>query len=209
MNDLKTLSCGILAGGRSRRMGRDKAFLPFRGCPLIEHQIRKFSPRFFETIVAVRKTAPFRGLDVRIVRDRLRPCCPLSGIHAVLSASRTPWCFIVAVDHPYISLRLVHRLLRETRRPGMRIVVPRVKGAPKGKALQPLYALYHRDCLEDIAEAARCHLIKLQTLLKDMAAYEVRIAPAEWHVNGHDPFTNWNTPGDTVPFSLCRATLRR
>ena len=121
----------ILAGGRSTRMGRDKAALPVGDTTLLAWMVRRLGPEFAETIVA---GAPAPG-GAREARDRRADAGPLAGIEAGLLAARSPLAFIVACDIPRASARLAAVLL--ARCAGHDAVVPRVAGRT-----QPTCAAY-------------------------------------------------------------------
>src|SRR2546428_7250960 len=89
----------ILAGGLSRRMGRDKAALPAGGVTLIEHLARPLAPVVDETIVAAgsgRHNLPCATL----VDDRYPGLGPLPGIHAVLLAARGQLVWVAGCIFP-------------------------------------------------------------------------------------------------------------
>lgn len=121
----------ILAGGRSTRMGRDKAGLPVAGVTLLVWMIRRLGPEFAETIVAG-GPAPE---GVREARDLRADAGPLAGIEAGLLAARSPFAFVVACDMPRASARLAAALL--LRCAGHDAAVPRVNGRA-----QPTCAAY-------------------------------------------------------------------
>jgi len=123
----------ILAGGRSRRMGRDKATLPVDGVTLLEWMVRRLGPEFAETIVA---GAPAPE-GAREASDRRADAGPLAGIEAGLLAARSPFAFVVASDMPRASARLAAVLL--ARCAGHDAAVPRVDGRA-----QPTCAAYAR-----------------------------------------------------------------
>ena len=134
----------ILAGGRSRRMGRDKAALRVSGERLVDRSARSLRPLFPEVYVAVgsRRWRPPAG--TRAVRDRFPGAGPLAGIHAALSAARRPYLFVFACDMPFLSPALVRFLWGRSR--GARGAVPE---GPRG--LEPLCAFYRKDLTDEIA----------------------------------------------------------
>src|SRR5438128_12230654 len=92
----------ILAGGLSRRMGRDKAVLPAGDGTLIEHLARRLAPVVGETIVAGGSGRPPLG-GVRTVDDRYVELGPLAGMHAGLRAARYPYVSVHGGDLPHAS----------------------------------------------------------------------------------------------------------
>jgi molybdopterin-guanine dinucleotide biosynthesis protein A len=178
----------ILAGGRSRRMGRDKAGLPAGNGTLVEHLVRRLAPVAAETLVA---GAPQIGTidGVRRIEDRYPGMGPLAGIHAGLVEAGRPWVWVVACDLPDVEPAL-GRLLGELAT-GVDAVVPRVEDEAEG-----VCALYHRSLCPRIASMLEAGRRRVQDLL---AQVEVRYVTAA-ELRQVDPelrsFRNLNTPAD-------------
>lgn len=131
----------ILAGGASRRMGKDKANLRFGEQTLLQSVIATLQPLFAEVIISVREIRP--GVALRQVCDDPAHRGPLGGLLAGLEAAKTPWIFLVACDMPFISPAVAEYLAQ--RRGRHQAVVPMVHGHP-----QPLAAFYAQSCLVPI-----------------------------------------------------------
>ncbi|MDP2321020.1 MAG: molybdenum cofactor guanylyltransferase [Acidobacteriota bacterium] len=121
----------VLAGGRSTRMGRDKASLPFGTETLLQRAIRIVGEVTDEVVVVARPGAtsapcgggnPFLvhrsatregglGLPVRVVHDPVADLGPLAGLAAGLSASTTELNIVVACDMPLIKPAVLRRLV--------------------------------------------------------------------------------------------------
>lgn len=128
----------IMAGGDSRRMGRDKATLPFADRTLIESVIATMQPLFPAIIVSVRQPRPEIGWPQ--VCDMQADGGPLVGLVTALGSIATPWAFVVACDMPFVSPALVELLAEH--RTQRQAVVPVVHGQ-----LQPLAAFYATSCI--------------------------------------------------------------
>ncbi|HKK52416.1 MAG TPA: molybdenum cofactor guanylyltransferase [Myxococcota bacterium] len=103
----------VLCGGRSSRMGRPKAWLPWFGPTLIEHVLSQLRPVVDELIVvrsAVLELPPL-GRDVRVVTDREPDRGPLAGLREGLSAARADLAFVTSTDAPFVTPEHVARLL--------------------------------------------------------------------------------------------------
>jgi molybdopterin-guanine dinucleotide biosynthesis protein A len=181
-------SCGILAGGASSRMGKNKALLDFRGRPLLERQIEILSPLFDEVLIGANDAAPYARFGLRVVPDLLPERCSLTGIHALLRGARHERVFVVACDMPFLNPALIERLL-ETR--DVEVAVPDAEGG-----LEPLHAVYGKACLGAIEEKARQGAWKVSDFYPLVRVERIRIRDAEWAVDGHSPFTNANTPDE-------------
>jgi molybdopterin-guanine dinucleotide biosynthesis protein A len=138
----------ILAGGASRRMGTDKAFLVIDGVPLIERVHRVLAPLFAEVLVAAGPRTPERGpFPARPLYDETPGQGPLGGLVAGLKAARTPWVFMVACDMPSLDPRVIAHIA-DARVEGLLAVVPESPGGPES-----CHALYARAALP-VIEAA-------------------------------------------------------
>ena len=129
------------------------------------------------------------SFGAEVVPDLLPERCALTGVHSVLSASRTPHAFVVACDLPFLNPRLVEFLLE--RREGNDVVAPEAEGR-----VEPLHAVYSRACLPVIEEAARRGEWKVDRLFPSVRTQTVPVRAGEWQVEGRSPFFNANTPGD-------------
>jgi molybdopterin-guanine dinucleotide biosynthesis protein A len=178
----------ILAGGLSRRMGRDKASLPAGDGTLIEHLARRLAPAVDETIVAGGSSQPALP-GMRTVEDRYSGHGPLAGIHAGLAAARYPHVWVVACDLPDADPALAALFLGLTA--GYDAVVPRMDGEPQG-----VCALYNRALVTRIDGLLSSGERRVKSLL---AASNVRYVTSE-ELRTVDPelrsFRNINTPAD-------------
>ncbi len=128
----------ILAGGRSRRMGQDKATLVVDGERMIERTLRVIRPLFSRILIAGDRP-DLASATVPAIPDRY-PGSALGGIHGGLAAAETPWIFVLPCDLPYPDASLIRRML--DCRPGFEVVIP-----PTAHGLEPVFALYHKNSL--------------------------------------------------------------
>ncbi|HLY73728.1 MAG TPA: molybdenum cofactor guanylyltransferase [Planctomycetota bacterium] len=182
-------ACGILAGGASRRMGRNKALLPFRGKPLLRHQLDLLSPLFSEILLSANDPAPFSAFGLRVVPDLFAEPCSLSGIHALLKAVTAPRLFVVACDLPFLNPALIRKLLEVPG--GFDVIVPK-----SDQGLEPLHAIYARTCIPAIERAAADGNWKISRFFPGLWVDTVPIRDDDWLVEGRSPFLNANTPED-------------
>lgn len=101
---------GLLAGGRSERMGRDKALARLNGRTMLEHVVWRCAPPTGEILVS---SGPLdRRLDVPWPRvPDAAGAGPLAGIHALCAAVRTPRLVVVPCDMPYLERRYLEALV--------------------------------------------------------------------------------------------------
>ena len=181
----------LLAGGQSRRMGRDKALLPLPdGRLLWERQLgilRELGPAELFISGFVRPGFPE---DVPLLADELPGRGPLGGIAAALAAMRSPRLVVLAVDLPAMTAGFLSRLLGES--PDGRGIVPR-HGGPNG-FYEPLAAVYPVGCRTLARERLAGEDWSLQTFVRAAggALREHQIAATEEPL-----FANWNAPLDS------------
>jgi molybdopterin-guanine dinucleotide biosynthesis protein A len=186
-----SLSAGILAGGRSTRMGRDKAFLPMPpdGAPLISRQAKLLSQvGCDELLISGRPGVAYRVPGARVVTDPVPASGPLAGLVALLSAARNPWVLVIAVDLPHLTASYLEKLLAASQ--GTTGIVPL---GPNG--FEPLVGLYPKKILPLIERALAEGRLSLQPLLHAAVA-EGSLRALVIEAAEHPLFANWNTPGD-------------
>ena len=159
----------ILAGGRSRRMGQDKAALVIQGEPLIDRVARLLGLAF--TRIAVVGGAALPGNATRI--DDLRQGQgPLAGLESAFTASATTWLFVVGCDMPFVSPGLAaHMVELAASHPEVDVVA-----LPTARGLEPLHAVYHRRLLPAITALLDGGDRSLRALLAQSLALEVAAA---------------------------------
>jgi len=184
-------SAGVLAGGRSSRMGRDKAFLPtpLDGTLLIDRQTALLrSLGSDDLLISGRVGVDYRAPDARVVVDRAPDCGPLAGIAALLAAARHPWLLVIAVDLPYLSSAYLEKLLDASA--GLSGVVPW-----GNDGYEPLVALYPTRLLAVIERALTDGRLSLQPLLRSALA-DGSLRSLAIEADERTQFINWNEPED-------------
>ncbi|MFZ2098003.1 MAG: molybdenum cofactor guanylyltransferase [Anaerolineales bacterium] len=143
------LTLAIQAGGESRRMGSDKALLPFLGQPLILWSLQRLARLADEVIITSNQPENYRFLGLTPIPDLLPGYGALGGLYTALSAARHPYVAVVACDMPFASLELFaveFALCRET---GADAVIPRSE-----VGTEPFHAIYQREtCLPHVKTA--------------------------------------------------------
>jgi molybdopterin-guanine dinucleotide biosynthesis protein A len=136
----------ILAGGKSTRMGTDKAFVTLNGRTLLARLLEVVRSVTTDVCI-VGDTAKFSAF-APVVEDVFPGCGPLGGIHAALRVSKAELNLILAVDVPFVSFALLQFLMAHARNSGASVTVPRIN-----QGWQPLCAIYRRE-FADAAETA-------------------------------------------------------
>jgi len=138
-------SAVVLVGGKSSRMGRAKALLPFDGEPLIVHVIRALKKMFAETVVVAAPDQELPSLPAVLVRDEVAYQGPVSGIYHGLKAATKEVCFVTSCDAPFLNLQLISQLLAQIS--DCDVVVPYWQ-----QRFQPLHAVYRTSVLPLLKE---------------------------------------------------------
>lgn len=182
----------ILIGGRSRRMGRDKAMIALDGEPLWRRQARlarDVGAR--RVLLSLRPGQDFAAAGFDCVDDAQPDLGPLSGIASALAACRSSHLLVLAVDMPALTADILDTLIARCE-PGFGAIPHTCDGA------QPLAAVYTVDCLAP----ARCRLGEGVLSVRAWAAECLRSGHCvRWDVpDAHAPlFSNWNFPEDIEP----------
>ncbi|MBP1727305.1 MAG: molybdenum cofactor guanylyltransferase [Deltaproteobacteria bacterium] len=133
----------ILAGGKSRRFGRNKSLEFFQGERLIERQVRTLRSLFPEVMIVTNTPELYLDLDVTIVQDIIPGLGPLGAIYTGLLFARGGSIFVTAVDMPFIQPEVIRRMMELL--PGHDVIVPRL-----GDYLEPLHGMYSPRCLASV-----------------------------------------------------------
>jgi len=184
-----SLSAALLAGGESRRMGRDKATQIFRGRPLWQRQLETLQcVKANEIFVSAKRDPAWRPDRVDFVADANPSRGPLSGIAAVLSHSASDHLLVLAIDMPFMTGEYLDRLIRQIR-PG-RGVVPMIEDRA-----EPLAAIYPRACGSEMQAMLGGLDFSLQSVIRNLVATDqlllVPVSPSETAL-----FRNLNEPSD-------------
>jgi molybdenum cofactor guanylyltransferase len=182
------VSVVIQAGGRSTRMGRDKALVPLGGLPLIQHVLARVMPYGDEILITTNNPAAYARFGLRVAQDDHPGAGALPGLHTALRAAQGETVLVVACDMPFIRPALLEHLLALA--PQADVVVPR-----RGGRYEPLLAVYNRPtCLPAIEAALDAGERRLISFYPQVDVHPVKAQ--QW--TPFDPegesFFNVNTP---------------
>jgi molybdopterin-guanine dinucleotide biosynthesis protein A len=154
----------VLAGGRSSRMGQDKALLELCGRPLVERAIEKLQ-RVADRVCIV-GSRPELGRYAEVVPDIREGCGPLAGAEAAVTDARTNWSLLMAVDMPFVPSGLLRWMIEGVlARVNVRIAMFSTDGLP-----QPTMTLLHKDIAPAIGEALGREERRLFPVLREVAS---------------------------------------
>ncbi|MEE9584863.1 MAG: molybdenum cofactor guanylyltransferase [Candidatus Brocadiales bacterium] len=184
------ISAVIMAGGKSLRMGEDKACLKIGSLSVVEFQLQRLRPLFKEIILSTNTPGRFKALDIPAVPDLIPDKGPLGGIYTALTKIENPDLFAIACDMPFVNPELIE-YMRE-RSEGYDVIVPETE-----RGLEPLHAIYSRACIPAIKK-------QLDTndngrVISFFPDVKVRVVTKEEITGikgGEDAFLNFNTPED-------------
>ncbi|MBN2347013.1 MAG: molybdenum cofactor guanylyltransferase [Candidatus Aminicenantes bacterium] len=174
------LAAVILAGGRSRRMRREKALLPLGRRTLIEAVIEQVRPFFKSILISASDPEKFAFLGLPVIMDEEPGQGPLRAILTALHASPCRGNFVMACDIPVVHLPFLKRILALA--PRHEIVVPRYRD---GK-FEPLFAAYDRGIASAIARQVAAGDLRISSLFRTCRTEFVAM-------DGQDWFRNLNT----------------
>lgn len=185
----------VLVGGRSSRMGCDKAMMKFEGQTLLDRTIQ--CARTIAAEVAVVTSASqasasqFAGYGP-VVGDLYSDCGPLGGIHAALRGSKRELNLVLAVDLPGLTTEFLQFLVSTASlQRCVQAVVPEYDGR-----WHPLCAVYRREFLEAAEGALELRRYRIDRLFETVPTHKITQAELETAGFGAAVFRNVNTMAD-------------
>ena len=186
------LTLAMLAGGRSLRMGKDKALMPFLGRPLILHILERLRPVAAEVLISTNHPEDYAFLGLPLHPDLKPGCGALGGLATVLAAARHPLVAAVACDMPFASAQLLEHESRLLFESGADVAIP---STPEGR--EPLHAVYRREtCLPVIQAALEAGEYKMTAWLEKVVVRRVEAEETAHFDPDGLAFWNLNTPED-------------
>jgi molybdopterin-guanine dinucleotide biosynthesis protein A len=189
--DTPSVSAVMLAGGKSRRLGRDKSLLRLDGQPLLVRTAHTLAPLSDDLIVVANDVARYREFDLpaRLVPDEQRGVGAIMGIYSGLRAARHARALFVACDMPFLNQSLLRYMISQVG--GYDAVVPRI-----GDLYEPLHALYAKDCLPAIKRLLATGRRRIFDFFPLVRVRYVDRREIERFDPDHLSFLNVNTPED-------------
>lgn len=185
MDAIHSVSAAVLAGGKSSRMGCDKANLMYRSVPLAKFQIQKLANLGMDDLMISGYADSLEG--VRNIADIYKERGPLGGIHAVLTNAVNPGCLVLPIDTPRVPEHLLIRLVNIHRHGDTPITLISNRGK-----LEPLIGVYSRTLIPMIEEMLKNRSASVKALL-EYVKVSLCLCDVEPSV-----FINCNTPDEYV-----------
>lgn len=174
-----------MAGGRSSRMGRDKALLPAGARTLIE-QTADYVKQAAGNVIVIGPLERYAFLGWPVIPDEIQGCGPLGGLCTALRHTRAEWNLIVACDMPGLTAQFLERLFDAAERCGKECLVPLTAAG-----LEPLCAIYHARVFPAAESALKRKALKMQAFVRQLDA-------ALWPVEDARLLRNLNTPEEVA-----------
>ncbi|OGP90915.1 MAG: hypothetical protein A2157_05595 [Deltaproteobacteria bacterium RBG_16_47_11] len=191
LDNRKSITGAILSGGKSLRMGKNKAFIKIEGVPIIQRINDLFQKLFQETLIVTNRRDFYLHLKASVYEDLLPGSGALGGLYTGLFYSSFHYSFTVACDMPYLNAGLIHYLRQYME--GHDVVVPRTEDG-----LQPLHAIYSKNCIEPIQRVLqnkKTRIIDFYHLVRVKIIEPKEILSIDPYM---ESFININTPEELI-----------
>lgn len=178
----------ILAGGKSSRMGQDKALLEINGKPMIQN-VSELLRGFCDEIIVASSNNDHARFGDFMVSDIFENAGPQAGIHAGLLAAKNDKCIVISCDTPFITKKVLEVLLAKSdERP--------ITVAGTEEWLHPLVGVYTRSASKTISARLNGGMLSMYPLLKIMDAKIVYFSENEEkafeNINTQEEWKQWN-----------------
>ena len=181
----------IQAGGKSSRMGTNKALLEIGGRTILERVIAAAAGACARVVLVANDPETYARFGVPTVPDRYPGKAALGGIATALAEARAPRALVLACDLPFLTAEFL--LYLATLEPTADVTVPETRDAGP----HPLTALYARACLPHIERRIAADRLKVTGFFADVGVR--RVSDGEMRAAGFDPdrlLANVNTPDE-------------
>ncbi|HZS26927.1 MAG TPA: molybdenum cofactor guanylyltransferase [Candidatus Angelobacter sp.] len=179
----------VLAGGKSTRMGQDKATLTLNGRTLLEHAL--VALRQVCCDVSILGKYELYGTLAPVYEDIYPGCGPLGGIHTALSNAQTPYSLIIAVDTPFLMPEFLSYLAERAIASDAVVITPEIDDYT-----QPLSTVYSLDFLPIAEKAIKAGNYKIVPLFPRDQTLVIKEAELRRFAFSAEMFENLNTPED-------------
>lgn len=149
----------ILAGGKSVRMGFNKALIKTNDETIIERTIRLFKGIFDHTFIVANDVLLYENLDTPIFADIHKGAGSLGGIYTALVHSKTAYTFITACDMPLLNPAAIRKVVQSATKTD--VVVPYID-----ESFHPMHAAYSKRCVKPIEEMLKTNDLRIHRLLE-------------------------------------------
>ncbi len=178
----------ILAGGASKRMGRDKGLIEFRGKPLIEYAVEVLTPLCANILISSNNVIDYQKFGYPVVSDEYKNTGPIGGIYSSLRKSTTSQNLIISCDTPFLTTQLLEYVLANY--DNYDIVVPEHGNS----FIETLAAYYSTNIINQLKNSIERKDYKLLNVFKEVKFKSIKVDGMPGY--SKELFKNLNTPGD-------------
>jgi molybdopterin-guanine dinucleotide biosynthesis protein A len=191
---MQNISLVLQAGGKSSRMGRDKALVPFRGMTLIEYILSQTQGLAQDTLIITNSPDDYRFLGLPLFPDVIPDWGALGGLYSAIIHAPQDTCLVLACDMPFVNRPLLTYLVSLL--PDHDAVIPRLD--PTGNQMpafaEPFRAVYRKTCLPPIKAAIDAGQRRVISFFDQVNIRFVERSEIEPFAPGLQTFFNVNTP---------------
>ena len=177
----------ILAGGRSRRMGQNKALLEIEGISIIERTFRSMNDLFSSVILVTNTPDQYSFLPCPSVPDIYPNAGSIAGLHAGLCASSTDRIFVVPCDMPFLNLSLIKDFCSKDDSSDALVPI-------SSKGIEPLHACYRSSCIDVLESALNNGEKQLLAFLRKVRTRYISVMGYQNQIDIERSFCNLNHP---------------
>jgi molybdopterin-guanine dinucleotide biosynthesis protein A len=191
------LSVIVQAGGQSRRMGQDKALMPFLGEPLILRVLQRVSPLADEILAITNRPSDYAFLKMPLFADILPDRGALGGLYTALKIANQPYVAVIACDMPFVRPDLIKFERRILEQNAVDAVIPKTD-----QGIEPFHAIYRRSsCLPEVEKVLEAGKWRVDSWLGGMNIHFLQFAEVQSELKMDEEaylksFWNLNTPED-------------
>jgi len=189
--NVSPFSIAILAGGHSRRMGRNKALISLACKRILARIIDKLSPLSDDLYLVTNTPETYQMFNRPMVGDIIPNMAALGGIFTAISHAKHTWVFVVACDMPLLNPQVVNGMASQ--RHGVDIVTPRLGNHPDA-----LHSFYAKNCLPAIENQLATEQLKVIGFFEKMRVRYLSMNDLQNYTADLNFLMNINTPEDLI-----------
>ena len=177
----------LLCGGKSSRMGKDKALIEVQDRPMYSIPLKLLQNYCSEILISA-NDGRFNNLGYPVIKDEFIDIGPMGGIYSCLKQARNSHCLVLACDMPLVTGNIIDRMLSKNE--DFDAICPMLNNKP-----EPLQAMYHKRITGLIELSIRSNTYSIQKLLSKLSVHYIEIK----NENRVELF-NANTPNDLIQY---------
>lgn len=188
----KEITASVIAGGKSRRFGRDKLLYKYRGKFLIEHVLDVLKSVFKDVVIIANDPGKLSYLDLPVYSDIIKGAGPIGGIYTALHYSGSGKTFCFAGDMPRLNSGLIKYMISVSE--DYDIVVPKIGGN-----YEALHTIYGKECMPHIERSVSDGINKIINIFDSVRVKNVSGEEISRFTSAKDVFKNINYLEDIEP----------